>query len=139
MRHLRAAAIAAGIVVLAASSAACAPAAARPGVRTVHVTIHFSRFDPEAITVRPGETVTFVVENTDPIDHEFVLGDDSVQLVHELGTEAHHPPRPGEMSVPAQETAFTTHTFSRRPSVLIFGCHLPGHYAFGMRGTVTIA
>jgi uncharacterized cupredoxin-like copper-binding protein len=109
-----------------------------PAPRTVAIRIHFSRFDPGAIVVEPGQTVTFVVENTDPIDHEFIVGDEGVQLVHERGTEAHHPPRPGEISIPAGETIATTLTFGVEPQVLLFGCHLPGHYAFGMRGELRI-
>jgi uncharacterized cupredoxin-like copper-binding protein len=31
----------------------------------------------------------------------------------------------------------TTWTFED-PGDLIFGCHVPGHYAYGMRGTVTV-
>jgi uncharacterized cupredoxin-like copper-binding protein len=42
------------------------------------------------------------------------------------------------MSVPAGETATTTYTFAQAGE-LILGCHLPGHYAFGMRADVTIA
>jgi uncharacterized cupredoxin-like copper-binding protein len=122
---------------LAAAIASCAPAAA-DGPRTVNVRIHYSKFEPIRFAFEPGETVTFVVENTDPIDHEFILGDESVQLAHERGTEAYHPPRPGEMSVPAGETATTTYTFAQAGE-LILGCHLPGHYAFGMRADVTIA
>ena len=74
-----------------------------------------------------------MIVNTDPIDHEFILGDERVQLVHEEGTEAHHAPRPGEVSVPAGETVVTTYTFPEAKGSLIFGCHLPGHYDFGMR------
>ena len=112
--------------------------AAPPLARTVHIRIHFSQFDPIEIAVDPGQTVTFIVENTDPIDHEFIVGDARVQQAHEAGAEARHPPRPGEISVPAGETVITTMTF---PSIgnLLFGCHLPGHYAFGMRGLITIA
>jgi uncharacterized cupredoxin-like copper-binding protein len=106
--------------------------------RTVDITIHHSRFLPANIEVAPGTTVRFVLHNTDPIDHEFILGDEQVQLVHEQGAEAHHPPRPGEVSVPAGETVVTIYTFPETPGELIFGCHLPGHYDFGMRGAVTI-
>jgi len=125
-------------IALIAVSAACRPAAANPGVRTVEITIHYSHFDPTKLEFAPGTTVRFVVRNTDPIDHEFILGDAEVQEVHELGTEAHHAPRPGEMSIPAGTTRTTTYTFAQ-PGSLIFGCHLPGHYAFGMRGSVTVA
>jgi uncharacterized cupredoxin-like copper-binding protein len=106
--------------------------------RTATIRIHFSRFVPDVVDVEPGQTVRFVIENTDPIDHEFIVGDEGVQLVHERGTEAHHPPRPGEVSVPAGETVLTTVTFAADPQTLIFGCHLPGHYAFGMRGEIRV-
>jgi uncharacterized cupredoxin-like copper-binding protein len=32
----------------------------------------------------------------------------------------------------------TAYAFREEPGSLIFGCHLPGHYAYGMRGLVTI-
>ena len=111
---------------------------AAPVVRTVHIRIHFSRFDPGAIDVEPGQTIRFVVDNTDPIDHEFIVGDDGVQQAHEAGTEAHHAPRPGEISVPAGRTVITTVRFPAHGGELLFGCHLPGHYAYGMRGTISI-
>ena len=135
----RTAALAGALALLGAATAACGAAVAAPSPRTVHMTVHFSGFEPGDVAVRPGETVRFVLENTDPIDHEFILGDERVQLVHEEGTEAHHAPRPGEVSVPAGETVVTSYTFPERPGELLFGCHLPGHYDFGMRGTVAIS
>ncbi len=123
---------------LTLGSTACGTAAADPGVRTIHIRIHYSAFDPEMIAARPGETIRFVLENTDPIDHEFIVGDETVQLIHEEGTEAHHAPRPGEISVPAGETHVTTYTFPAGRGALIFGCHLPGHYDYGMRGTIQV-
>jgi uncharacterized cupredoxin-like copper-binding protein len=135
---LRAAAAAVALTLLVGVAAASRGAAARVQGHTVHVTIHYSTFEPGALAVDPGQTVRFVIENTDPIDHEFILGDEEVQRVHEKGTEAHHAPRPGEVSIPAGETVVTTYTFPEAPGELIFGCHLPGHYDFGMRGTVTV-
>jgi len=79
------------------------------------------------------------VHNADPIDHEFILGDDEVQRVHEEGTEAHHPARPGEMSVAPGETSVTIYTFPTVPTTLLLGCHLPGHYGYGMRADVRVA
>jgi uncharacterized cupredoxin-like copper-binding protein len=124
---------AAGLLVLAA---ACSPASASPDARTVEIGIRYSRFDPTTIDVRPGETVRFVISNTDPIDHEFIFGDESVQDAHELGTESYHPPRPGEVTIPPGETVETTYTFDG--DNLLFGCHLPGHYDYGMRGLVVV-
>jgi uncharacterized cupredoxin-like copper-binding protein len=135
---LRVAAAAVTLTLLVGVTAASRGAAARANAGTVHITIHYSSFAPGAVDVEPGETVRFVIRNTDPIDHEFILGDEEVQLAHELGTEAHHAPRPGEVSVPAGKTVVTTYTFPETSGELIFGCHLPGHYDFGMHGTVTI-
>lgn len=128
--------LAAGL--LAVALAACAPAAgSESGEQTVHVRLRYSRFQPETFEFGAGTTVTFVVSNADPIDHEFIFGDEAVQLAHERGTEAYHPPRPGEMTVPAGATATTTYTFTE-PGELILGCHLPGHYAYGMRAVVRV-
>ena len=103
-------------------------------VQTVELTAQHSRFSPEVVHVRPGTTVRFVVRNLDPIDHELIVGDDAVQEVHERGTEAHHGARPGEASVPAGATAVTEFTVGRDD--VPFGCHLPGHWDYGMRGVV---
>jgi uncharacterized cupredoxin-like copper-binding protein len=132
----------AAVLLAAGLAAGRTPAPSRLGGaggigRTVAITIHFSRFDPGSIVATPGETVRFVIRNTDPIDHEFILGDDRVQQIHELGTEAVHPPKPGEVSVPAGATVETTYTFGG-PGALTFACHLPGHFAYGMHGTVTV-
>jgi plastocyanin len=60
-----------GVVFLlmggAALWGAAASATSSSGVRTVHITIHYSRFDTADIPVKPGGTVRFVIENTDPI------------------------------------------------------------------------
>jgi uncharacterized cupredoxin-like copper-binding protein len=127
------------LTVLVGASSASGGTAARPTAGTIRITIHYSRFDPAAIAVEPGQTVRFVIRNTDPIDHEFILGDERIQQVHEAGTEAHHPPRPGEVSVPSGTTVVTTYTFPVERTELLFGCHLPDHYAFGMHGTVSVA
>jgi uncharacterized cupredoxin-like copper-binding protein len=135
-RRFRAALI--GLAIIAVAIPAYRIASAEPGERTVHITIHFSRFTPESVVAAPGETIRFVVENTDPIDHEFLVGDRVVQRIHEKGTEPSHPPKPGEMSVPARTIQVTTYTFPSEPGQTLFGCHLPGHYAYGMRGVITI-
>jgi uncharacterized cupredoxin-like copper-binding protein len=124
-------------MALTTGSACGVPEATSSEIRTVHITIHFSSFDPTNVGVAPGETVRFIVENTDPIDHEFLIGDEHIQQIHEEGTEAYHPPKPGEITVPAATTRTTTYTFPANGDV-IFGCHLPGHYAYGMRGTISI-
>jgi uncharacterized cupredoxin-like copper-binding protein len=123
-------------VALVAAAGACT-SASDPD-RTVEISIRHSRFEPGRLAVASGERVLFVIRNQDPIAHEFILGNTEVQRAHEKGTEAHHGAKPGEVSVAAGATAETTYTFEG-PGSLIFGCHLPGHYDYGMRGTVRIA
>ena len=101
------------------------------------ITIEHSRFAPAEIAVEAGSTVTFVIRNEDPIDHEFIIGNEHLQLRHENGTKRHHGARPGEISVPAGAVRKTTYTFIE-PGTLLIGCHLPGHYDYGMRGEITI-
>jgi uncharacterized cupredoxin-like copper-binding protein len=111
------------------------------GERTVVVTMRHSRFEPAVVRVEPGERVRFALRNTDPIDHEFILGDDGVQRRHEQGREReHHGEVPGERSVAAGQEAVTTYAFpaSLDGRALEFACRLPGHYAYGMRGKVTV-
>jgi uncharacterized cupredoxin-like copper-binding protein len=86
--------------------------------------------------------VRFVLRNTDPIDHEFILGDAAVQARHEQGRDRHHHGEvPGERSVAAGQEAATTYAFPAGLDgrTLEFACHLPGHYAYGMRGTVRVS
>lgn len=143
-RHRGAAGL--GLVALAALAlAACSPAGAGPlrgeAVRTVEITIHYSHFSPSQVTARAGTSVRFVITNTDPIDHEFILGDQAVQDREESGTDTVHDGSvPGMVSVPAGTTAATVVSFPRSPAggALIYACHLPGHYAYGMRGVVQV-
>lgn len=125
--------------LLFAGAAGCRPASAgSDDVRTVIVEIRHSRFSPDQLTFSRGDRVRFVIRNTDPIDHEFILGDEEVQELHEFGTEAEHGTIPGEVTALAGDEASTTYMFDRR-GTLIYGCHLPGHYDYGMRGTVRIS
>ncbi len=125
-----------GLVALALAPGCVYGASA--GEEAVAVTINHSRFQPARLSVQAGQTVRFVIHNGDPIDHEFILGDRAVQDKHEVGRDRHHHGMvPGEVSVPAGETRVTTYEFEEAET-LIIGCHLPGHFAYGMRGTVIV-
>ena len=130
---IRVALLAAAVILIAA--VVSTPGNATP--QTIAVTMRHSRFLPAHVTVRRGATVRFVITNVDPIDHEFILGDDGIQRRHETGTEPAHGHVPGEVSVPAGATAETSYTFTR-PGALLIGCHAPGHYGYGMRGQVLV-
>jgi uncharacterized cupredoxin-like copper-binding protein len=108
-----------------------------PGTVTVELEVHHSRFRPARLRVVEGTTVRFVVRNTDPIDHELIVGDDAVHRRHERGSEPFHEPVPGEVSVLAGGTGETTYRFSERGTV-VMACHLPRHLSYGMRGEVEV-
>jgi uncharacterized cupredoxin-like copper-binding protein len=124
--------------LLAAALVAAAGSCGGTETPTVEITVRHSRFDPAVIDARAGQTVRFVIRNVDPIDHEFILGDVAVQRRHENGTEPRHGAVPGEVSVPAGSIRTTAYTFG--PAGMVpFGCHLPGHWGYGMRGSVRVA
>lgn len=126
----------AGLAILAVATGVTT-AAARSDVRTIEMTVRHSRFEPSVLEARRGEEVRFVVRNEDPIDHELIVGPMSVQDRHESGRERWHPPVPGEVSVALFSTAETTYEFDE-PGVVWFGCHLPGHWAYGMQGSIIV-
>ena len=132
--------VAALLVTLVSGAGLVAVSAAGPapgGVVEIPITIRHSRFVPSAISVPAGAKVRLVVKNTDPINHELIVGDQSVQDKHESGTEAHHGAIPGEVSVPANQVATTTYVFDT-PGKVLMGCHLPGHWNYGMRGEISV-
>jgi uncharacterized cupredoxin-like copper-binding protein len=109
-----------------------------PGLVTVTLGIEHSHFSTDQVHVRRGTLVRFLVRNHDPIAHELVVGDDAVHAEHEHGTEATHPPVPGEVSVDADDVGETFYRFDDAGS-FVFACHLPGHLAYGMHGVVTVS
>jgi uncharacterized cupredoxin-like copper-binding protein len=130
----------AGLVALlvVVGAAAVVLATPKPALSTsIEIVIRYSKFEPSAITVPVGVPVTITLRNEDPIDHEWIVGDEAVHEVHRTGTELLHPDRPTEVVIPAGESRTTTITFVATGSQL-FICHLPAHEAYGMIGTVTI-
>jgi uncharacterized cupredoxin-like copper-binding protein len=108
-----------------------------PVATSVEIVIRYSHFEPSEIAVPVGVPVTITLRNTDPIDHEWIVGDEAVHAIHRTGTELLHPSRPTEVVIPAGESRTTIVTFAAT-ATLQYICHLPGHEAYGMVGTVTI-
>ena len=125
--------LAAGLVLGSAALLGCGA----PTSQTFEIGVHYSRFTPAAITVRAGVPVTITLRNDDPIDHEWIVGDEQLHEVHRVGTELIHGDRPTEVPLPALATRTTTVTFDT-PGQFKFICHLPGHEAYGMVGSVTV-
>ena len=108
-----------------------------PGIVTVNVDIHHSRFSIAELDVAAGSLVRFVVRNDDPIHHELIIGSDAVHAAHTKGTERQHPPVPGEVSVGPGETGLTMFQFDE-PATILFACHLPRHFEYGMHGEINV-
>jgi plastocyanin len=113
------------------------PEALGPGEVTVTLHVEHSLFEPTELRVVEGTTVRFVVDNTDPIGHELIVGPPDVHARHESGTHARHGPVPGEVSVEPNAEAATTYRFDE-PGTVEFACHLPRHYDYGMHGTIEV-
>jgi len=98
------------------------------------------KMEPAEMSVKVGQPVTFVVTNAGAVEHEFYLGDETVQAEQEAMMQA------GEMvhdtaegiSLEPGETKELTYTFDTAGQTLA-GCHVSGHYAAGMKATVTVA
>ena len=120
----------AGIAAAWVQGPAAAPAKAR-------IQIHFSKFNPTEVVATAGVPTTITLVNTDPIDHEWLVGDAAFHERHRTGTEAHHGARPTEVSLPAGSTVTTTVTFAK-PGEYQYICHLPGHEAYGMVGVLRV-
>lgn len=132
MRWLRALALplaVVGVVIVTAS--------AMPAGRTVTITMRYSQFLPASVSVPAGVPITFILDNEDPIGHEWIVGDDLTHRRHRTGTEPHHGERATEQSIGAQSSVRTTVTFDA-PGTYRYICHLPGHEQYGMVGFVTV-
>jgi uncharacterized cupredoxin-like copper-binding protein len=124
------------LVVL--SAVACFSSGSADGPPTAAtITIRYSDFEPDVVEVAAGVPVTLTLRNDDPIAHEWIVGPAEVHNVHRTGTEPVHDTRPTEVTIPAFETRETTITFDYATEYA-FICHLPGHEAYGMTGTLRV-
>ncbi len=108
-----------------------------PGLVTVRIEVHYSHFSVSTLHVHRGTLVRFLVDNQDPIDHELIVGYGPVHSRHEHGREHVHPPIPGEVSLPPGQVGETFFRFDQ-PGRVLFACHMPGHFAYGMRGWIIV-
>ncbi len=144
------------IAALAMFVTACAPddpgaggsAAGPPGTpespRVLEIEMLDIAFDPTAIEVTAGETVTFEFVNNGAIRHEAIFGDEAEQIAHgeemaAMDMDDDHADMDMEHDVvlePGASGEFTM-TFGEPGSTMI-GCHEPGHWDAGMVVDVTI-
>jgi uncharacterized cupredoxin-like copper-binding protein len=111
------------------------PAAAAGTSATV--TIRFSHFEQTVIEVPAGQPVSVTLNNTDPIEHEWIVGTEEVHERHRTGTDGYHNQIPTEVTIPALTSSKTMVRFDT-PGDYPFICHLPGHEAYGMKGILRV-
>lgn len=106
-------------------------------VSTATIGLHFSKFTQTELTVVAGVPVSILLVNQDPIEHEWIVGDEAVHLRHRTGTEPYHDEVPTEVTLRAYETKTTVIAFAAQGDYT-FVCHLPGHEEYGMRGVIHV-
>jgi uncharacterized cupredoxin-like copper-binding protein len=98
------------------------------------------RFTPDSITVQEGDTVRFVVQNAGRMLHEVVIGTPdelakhAAMMVKFPGMEHD---APYMVHVGPGKSGEIVWRFNRAGS-FEFACLIAGHYAAGMRGTLTV-
>lgn len=126
-----------GLLLIAASALLLSGCRSDDGSAEATVGISYSRFTLESITAEAGEPIEIVLRNDDPIEHEWIVGPAGVHERHRTGTEPFHDDRPTEVTIPALSSRTTTVTFDE-PGEYAYICHLPGHEAYGMVGTIYV-
>ncbi|MEO5680216.1 MAG: plastocyanin/azurin family copper-binding protein [Acidimicrobiales bacterium] len=102
------------------------------------------RLEPAFFNVKPSETVTFKIVNTGTRIHEFYLGNEKDQkgresTMKEMGSSPMAmADKANGVTVDPGATKELTWTFAKSGQVL-FGCHEPGDYEKGMKGTIRVS
>jgi len=132
--------------------------------RTIEVSMYDNYYEPENISVKPGETIRFIVRNKGEFVHEFNIGTAAMHATHQeemmmmvehgaleadrinheammmdMGnghTMKHDDPN-SVLLEPGQEGEIIW-KFNEETSIE-FACNVPGHYQAGMMGQVNFS
>lgn len=113
------------------------------GIRTIEIVMTDEmRFKPAQLNISKGQTVRFVVKNTGLQKHEFVLGAPDELIKHaaemEKFPEMEHDD-PNSVSVEPGKSAVLVWKFTKAGTWDVgYGCLLPGHFANGMKGKISV-
>jgi uncharacterized cupredoxin-like copper-binding protein len=102
---------------------------AHPRIVNIEVTDHLL-FDPTAISVKQGETITFELTNTGKAVHEFKVGP-----MKDVFDDLESAPEVADIN--PGTTKSLTYTFTGT-GPYAYACHAPGHYENGMIGFVNL-
>lgn len=114
-----------------------------PGRAGRVIEIHMTdamRFTPEAIRVKRGETVRFVLKNDGAMLHEMVIGTpaalaEHAALMRKFPDMEHDEPWIAHVA-PGATGEIVWHF--NRAGAFAFACLIPGHYEAGMKGRITV-
>ncbi len=125
------------------TSASSPPASASTGTKAQTVEVKLTdalRMEPAQMTVKVGQPMRFVVTNAGATNHEFYLGDEAAQGVHEqemMSMSGMTRDEPDGIFLKPGETKELTHTFSKA-GAFVAGCHETAHYAGGMKAAIAV-
>ncbi|TGN40433.1 cupredoxin domain-containing protein [Marinobacter confluentis] len=143
------------------NSAMGEPGKAEDVSRTIDVTMMDNYYEPESISVKPGETIRFRVKNEGALVHEFNIGTADMHEAHQeemqmmvkhgviKGDRIDHKMMemdmgdghsmkhddPNSVLMEPGETKEIIWTFTKATD-LEFACNVPGHYQAGMYGDI---
>ena len=137
------------------------PGKAKNVDRTVAITMMDNYFEPESVSVKPGETIRFTVKNEGALVHELNIATASMHEAHqeEMQMMVEHGVLKGDridkeamnMDMGNGQTMSHDHANSvllepgqsgeiiwkfSKPGELEFACNVPGHYQAGMYGDI---
>jgi plastocyanin len=111
---------------LALVVSACArlqkPVVIEDGHNVFQMTAGDFKFEPNNITTKAGDSITFRIQNTSDSTHNFTLTDPEGNSMQNV-------------DIPPKQSIKVTATFSK-PGIYKFHCNKPGHSALGMTGQV---
>lgn len=137
------------------------PGKASEASRTITVEMYDNYYEPEEISVEPGQTVRFVVENKGSLVHEFNIGTPAMHEGHQKemmmmvqhgviqggklnrdmmkmdmgnGQSMKHDD-PNSILLESGQSQEVVWKFSEKGNIE-FACNVPGHYQAGMVGDV---
>jgi uncharacterized cupredoxin-like copper-binding protein len=125
--------------------------------RVIEVSMVDNRFVPDTITVAAGEQVTLRFHNDGAAVHEAFIGEEAAQDAHgaDMADAARHGDDDDDDDEHGDEHGDDMTTMSTMVVVepgdtgelvytapdattVVIGCHQPGHWASGMRATITV-
>lgn len=110
--------------------------------RTIEVGMLDNEFTPASVDVEKGETVKFAFDNQGDVAHDAIVGDEAAQVEHEEEmAESDGMSHGGDgdaVTVEPGDDGELVYTFDEAGALEV-GCHQPGHYASGMKISVTVS